>query len=412
MSRPAHPEPAANAVAPPAACVARASAPHRIAIRPVWTIAGAQGHALPPRVLELLVQVQAQGSLRAACLGQGLSYRHAWDLIRQGEALLGAPLLHMERGKGSRLSPLAHALVWADHRIHARLKPVLDTLASELAVELQRLLPQMPEVPHPAQLPHLALHPAPAQPLRIQASHGFAVEALVQALLHQGLAVEHRYGSSVEAAAALHDGSCELAGFHIPAGPLQAAALAHYARWLAAPDLVVIDIAIRRQGLILAPGNPCKVYELADLARPGLRFINRQAGSGTRFLLEGLLQRAGLAPERIPGFERGEFTHAAVAAFVASGMADVGFGLETPARHFKLDFIPLASERYFLLCRQPTLNRPALHAVLATLRSPEFQAEVNALPGYHAGHCGQVLPFAAAFGPMQAETQGDALGPG
>ena len=353
----------------------------KISIKPVWTIQDADGPPLPPRLLELLVQVQAEGSLLAACHQLGLSYRHAWDLVRQGEALLNATLLHMERGKGSTLSTLGEKLVWADHRITARLSPVLDSLASELAVEIGRVLSSEPVV------------------LRVHASHGFAVEKLVQSLTQDGLAIERRYGSSTEAVAALHDRACDAAGFHIPIGPLQDAALAHYARWLQADDLHVIDIATRRQGLMVAPGNPKKLYDLADLTRPGVRFINRQAGSGTRFLLEGLLEQQGIDGNGIAGFEQGEFTHAAVAAYVASGMADVGFGLETPARHFHLDFLPLASERYFLLCRAATLQLPALQAAVATLRSPAFQVAVNALPGYQATDAGRVTALAEAFTP-------------
>ena len=351
----------------------------KIAIRPVWTIQDADGPPLPPRLLDLLVQVQAQGSLLAACQLQGLSYRHAWDLVRQGEAHFGTTLLHMERGKGSRLTALGEKLVWADHRINARLGPVLESLASELATEIAQVMAEAPPV------------------LRLQASHGFAVEQLIEQLARSGLAVEHRYVSSTAAAAALHDGACELAGLHVPLGPLQEPALAHYGRWLQADDLVVIDIATRRQGLMVAPGNPRKVYELADLLRPELRFINRQPGSGTRLLLEGLLAQAGVPSARIPGFEQGEFTHAAVAAFVASGMADVGFGLQTPATQFKLDFVPLASERYFLVGHGAALVSPLLAPVLALLRSPGFSQAVDALPGYRAEAAGRVTPLREAF---------------
>ncbi|OYV01350.1 MAG: LysR family transcriptional regulator [Burkholderiales bacterium PBB5] len=351
----------------------------RISIKPVWTIQDSDGPALPTRLLDLLVQVQAQGSLLAACQQLGLSYRHAWDLVRQGEAVFGTTLLHMERGKGSTLTALGEKLVWADHRIHARLRPVLESLASELATEIAQVSARQPAV------------------LRLQASHGFAIERLVERLAQAGLAVEHKYGSSTAAAAALHDGACDLAGLHVPLGPLQDAALAHYGRWLQADDLVLIDMATRRQGLMLAPGNPRKVYELADLLRPEVRFINRQAGSGTRQLLEGLLKQAGLATSRIAGYEQGEFTHAAVAAFVASGMADVGFGLETPARQFKLDFVPLANERYFLVCKAQALQLPIMDTVLATLRSESFATAVNALPGYRAVDAGQITPMRQAF---------------
>ena len=352
----------------------------RISIKPVWTLHDPDRPPLPPRLLDLLVQVQATGSLLAACQPLGLSYRHAWDLVRQGEAHFDTPLLTMERGKGSTLTPLGEKLVWADRRIHARLKPVLESLASELSAEIAQVMAAQPAV------------------LRLQAPHGFAIERLVDALGRAGVAVEHRYGSSTEAVAALHGGACDVAGLHIPLGGVQAAALAHYQRWLTADDLVVIDIVTRRQGLVVAAGNPRKVYELVDLARPDLRFINRQVGSGTRLLLEALLAQAGIAPAAITGYEQGESTHAAVAAYVASGMADVGFGLETPARQFKLDFVPLATERYFLLCRQATLSSPAMQPLLEMLRSEAFRAAVDALPGYSPGQIGRVTPLREAFG--------------
>lgn len=350
----------------------------RIAIKPVWTLQDAEGAPLPPRLIELLVQVQRHGSLLAACQQMGLSYRHAWDLVRQGEAQFDATLLHMSRGKGSQLSALGEKLVWADRRIAARLTPVLDSLAGELAAEIARVVEREPIV------------------LRLQASHGYAVELLCQQLLAQGLALEHRWESSTAAVAALRDRACDLAGLHLPLGPLAEGARAHYERWLDMEgdgDWQLIDVAVRRQGLMVAPGNPKKLYELADLTRADVRFIGRQAGSGTRRLLEWLLQAQGLASERIAGFEQGEFTHAAVAAYVASGMADAGFGLETPARRFGLDFVPLASERYFLLCRAQALALPAVQTVLALLRSEPFRAAVDALPGYHATDTGRVQPW-------------------
>jgi molybdate transport repressor ModE-like protein len=351
----------------------------RISIKPVWTLHDPDRPPLPARLIDLLVQVQGQGSLLAACQQLGLSYRHAWDLVRQGEAHFDTTLLNMERGKGSTLTALGQKLVWADHRITARLKPVLESLASELANEISQLTA------------------GPTVGLRLQATHGFAIEKLVESLQASGLAVDHQYGSSTAAVAALRDGACDVAGLHVPLGAQQAAVLAHYARWLDGAPLLVIDIATRRQGLMVAAGNPRKVYDLNDLTRPDVRFISRQAGSGTRLLLESLLDEAGVATTRIAGFEQGEFTHAAVAAYVASGMADVGFGLEAPARHFKLDFISLASERYFLLCREASLSGEALQQVLATLRSAAFADTVNALPGYHAVNTGRVTPLADAF---------------
>ena len=345
---------------------------HKISIRPQWTISHDGGDALGARLIELLVRVAETGSIAAACQRAGLSYRHAWDTIRQGEAWFGAPLLRMERGRGSRLTPLGEKLVWADHRIAARLAPALDTLASELEVELQRVIAP------------------PQRLLRIHASHGFAIEKLMAMLGESGVDVERVYTNSQDAAASLHDGASDLACFHVPHGALEPRGWEFYARWLDPREHAVIAITDRTQGLMVASGNPLRVQGLDDLVRPGLRFINRQRGSGTRFLLDALLAAADVDTAAIVGYEHGEFTHAAVAAFIGSGMADAGFGLERPARHFKLDFIPLATERYFAICRRDALAGPEIAQVLAILRGDAFRAEVNALPGYAARNCGEV----------------------
>ena len=345
---------------------------HKISIRPQWTISHDHGEALAPRLIDLLVSVSETGSLSAACQRNGQSYRHAWDTIRHGEAWFGAPLLQMERGRGSRLTTLGEKLVWADHRIAARLAPALDTLASELEVELQRVIAP------------------PQRLLRVHASHGFAIEKLLAMLGEAGIDVERVYTNSQDAAASLHDGASDLACFHVPHGALEAKGWDAYARWLDPQLHVVIDITDRTQGLMLRAGNPLRVTGLADLTRPGLRFINRQRGSGTRFLLDSLLAAQQIDASEIVGYEHGEFTHAAVAAFIGSGMADVGFGLERPARHFKLDFLPLATERYFAVCHRDALLRPEVAQALAILRSDAFRAAVDALPGYRAGRSGEV----------------------
>jgi molybdate transport repressor ModE-like protein len=360
----------------------------QVSIRPVWTIQDTQGAALPARLIDLLVQVAETGSLLRSAKALDLSYRRAWDLVRLGEQAFAAPLLVMERGRGSTLTDLGARIVWADRRVQARLKPVLESLSSELAEELRGALAQAPSA------------------LRIQASHGFAIERLIDHLVRrlepEGLKIAFSYASSAAAAAALREGACDIAGLHIPIGPMEAMALAHYRPWLADQALTLVDIATRRQGLMVRPGNPKEVFTLADLARPGVRFINRQPGSGTRLLLEGLLQAQGTAPTAIAGFETGEYTHAAVAAYVASGMADVGFGLEPPARRFKLDFVPVATERYLLLCRDAVMDSPAMQQVVAALRDPALRAQLAALPGYDPAAAGTVMPLVQAYPALRA----------
>lgn len=356
----------------------------QVSIRPVWTIQEPGGQPLPVRLIELLVLVAEQGSLLHAARGMGMSYRRAWDVVREGEQLFGTPLLVMERGKGSTLTELGARIVWADRRIHARLRPALETLSSELAQELRGVLSEAPSA------------------LRIQASHGFAIERLIERLAQDGLKPAFSYASSTAAVAALREGACDIAGFHIPLGAMEFMALAHHRPWLQGLDLTLVDIATRRQGLMVRRGNPKELYALTDLTRPGVRFINRQPGSGTRLLLEGLLKSLDIAPTRIAGFEQGEYTHAAVAAYVASGMADVGFGLEPPARHFELDFVPVATERYFLLCRDEVMHTPALQTVLSALRDAGFRASLATLPGYDPAAMGEVVPLREAYPSLAA----------
>jgi len=357
----------------------------RVSIKPQWTIRFPDGKTLPPRLLDLLAQVQVNGSLSAACAKSGTSYRHAWELIRQGEALFGAGLLQMERGRGSHLTALGEKLVRADQRIQARLAPGLASLASELESEMETVLQTEPVL------------------LRVRASHGFAIEILFDLLSAHGVAFERKYVGSLEAPAALRDGSCDVAGFHVPIGTLEAPALRHYGRWMDPARHAIIDMATRRQGLMVAAGNPLKIYELQDLLRPDVRFINRQRNSGTRFLLEGLMGEARVDSNHVNGFEQGEVTHAAVAAYIASGLADVGFGLETPARRFGLDFIPMAMERYFLMCDASSLEQPVMQRVLAIVGGPTFRAAVDALPGYDARHAGRVQRLADAFTTLRSD---------
>jgi len=285
----------------------------------------------------------------------------------------------MERGKGSTLTPLAEKLVWAGHRISARLTPLLESLASELEVEIGRVLVSDRAI------------------LRIHSTHGFAVEKLLETLSAGEVAVERKYVGSQEAVASLNEGACDLAGLHVPEGEFESRAIDHYVRWFDLSESRIIHIATRRQGMMIAPGNPLKIYDVRDLARHGVRFINRQRGSGTRFLFDCLLERMGVDGSRVAGYEQGEYTHAAVAAYVASGMADAGFGIETPARRFKLDFQPMVRERYFLMCNQASLSTSPIQAVLSVLRSDAYREYVNDLPGYAAARCGEVDTLQAAF---------------
>lgn len=352
----------------------------KVEIRPDWVLRQPSGQAISlPVLLGLLEAVRSTGSISQAAMERGISYRHAWGLLREFNEQFGAELVHKSRGQGTVLSPLADKLIWADKRISARLTPMLDSLASELQQELARVLV------------------GNAQVVRLTASHGFAVAALVTQLGEQGVTVDINYRGSSDAVAALSRGECDLAGFHLPVGECEGAAAAKYRPWLDPERHALLHLAYRMQGIFVAKGNPKNVTGLADLARGDLRFVNRQKGSGTRMLLELLLANLGVDAAPINRSGTAEFTHAAVAAYVASGMADVGFGVETAARRFDLDFIPVIRERYFLACEAAALDTPLLMAAQTAMASSAFKDVLSALPGYDGALCGTRLDMRVVF---------------
>ena len=159
------------------------------------------------------------------------------------------------------------------------------------------------------------------------------------------------------------------------------------------PDLpvVLVHCVRRRQGLLVPRGNPRGLSGVADLGDPGLRFVNRQPGSGTRVLLDYQLAQLGIDAGAIRGYGHEEFTHMAVAVAVASGLADTGLGIRSAADALGLDFIPVGDEQYDLLLLRSFHESPAGATLLAVLRSEEFKGAMQELGGYDTGATGEIL---------------------
>ncbi len=330
---------------------------------------------LDRRLLPLLRAVAASGSLNRAVLSLKLSYRHAWGLLGKMERAIGQPLVIMERGRGARLSPAGEHLVAADDG-------ALELLRRELPATLQSLNRALAAPRQPRREKSLVIH----------ASHDFALAALRDLLARSARGgPELHFRGSLECLADLARGLCDVAGFHLPDVPVDSSAYRPYLPWLKARSLRLIRFVTRRQGLMVARGNPKRILSLADLTGSGIRFINRQPGSGTRLCLDHLLAAAGIRPGRINGYQLEEFTHAAVAATVASGMADAGFGIEAAAQQQDLDFVPLATERYFLATRQAALSNKPMQVFLEALKSPAFRKRREALAGYGARNIGEIV---------------------
>jgi molybdate transport repressor ModE-like protein len=296
-------------------------------------------------MLGILNEIRRTGKLTSAASHAQLSYRHVWNLIEQWSEFFGVPLVETQRGKGTKLSEFGEKLVWAGQRTQARLGPQLENLAQELATEIKPFLRTGPAV------------------IRVHASHGFAVPKLRE-LLDQtpGIAIDLRYVSNQNSLASLAQGACDIAGVHLPRGELRQQNIEACKKWLDPREHRVISFVTREMGLIVKRGNP----------------------------LDQLLALNKVDETRINGLEQIEFTHAAVAAYVASDMADASFGVEAAARQFGLDFVRLLTEDYFFVCRRAFLETEPMQRLLEVVKGPAFREAVASLPGYRAVNTGEV----------------------
>jgi putative molybdopterin biosynthesis protein len=334
-------------------------------------------------LFDLLNAVRDSGSIRHAALALHCSYRYAWGALKQWEATLGEPLVAWTRGQPARLTPFAERLLWAERRARTRVQPHIEALRADLG----RLLA---EARDPQQ-----------QLLSVCASHDLALPLLQQhAAGRAALHLDIRFQGSVDSLRALNARQCQVAGFHVPALRGAAPLFARAMKPLLKPGLhKLIGCSRRQQGLMMRREHAGSVRTLPDLLRHPLRFVNRQVGSGTRLLLDHLMQEHGLDARQLPGYhDHLEHTHVAVGACIASGLADVGPGIEAAALEFGLHFVPLIEEDYFLACLKDTLATPAVQRLCAVLAGAPWSGLLGSLPGYGpAQRPGQVLVMTAAL---------------
>jgi len=344
---------------------------------------GQRGAAVHNPLFDLLNAVHEHGSIQHAAKALGASYRHVWGALKHWQEVMGEPLVTWAQGQPARLTPFAERLLWAEKRARTRLTPHIEALRAELEHVLAQALDGSHDV------------------LTIFASHDLALPALrdIAASRHH-LHIDLRFAGSVDALEALAAGRCGVAGFHVP--PLEggSALFSRAMKPRLKPGVHKLIGCLRRtQGLMVAPGNPLALRGLADVAACGARFVNRQEGSGTRLLLDHLLQVQKLSPDRLERCDEAiEDSHVAVAAAIASGSADVGLGIEPAARAFGLDFVPLVAEDYYLVCLKDALDQPPVIKLRQALDSPEWVSALQAHPGYAATEQrGQVLALTQAL---------------
>jgi len=316
-------------------------------------------------LMDLLQAVRNAGSIAGAAKILDLSYRHVWGELKRWEQKMGQPLILWEKGQSARLTGFADKLLWAERQAQARLAPQI----SALQAELEKTFAVAFDPEHHA--------------LPIFASHDDGLTLLREAAAARSLHLDLRFCGSVDAIRALNEGRCHVAGFHAPWQPGPQSLVARTYKPLLKTGLhKLIGFASRQQGLLLAPGNPLKLQSLQDLFLPGVRFVNRSPGTGTRLLLDQCLEEAGLCPSGLNGYGHEENSHTALAACIAAGQADAGLGIASAAHVHGLDFVPLAEEYYWLVCLASELQSPAVRQLRHLLSSEGWQKRLQALEGY------------------------------
>lgn len=218
-------------------------------------------------------------------------------------------------------------------------------------------------------------------------SHDLALEKISEQITDHLTLLTLPVGS-LDGLVNLRQGLCQISGAHLldKSGEYNTPFVRHLF-----PDrpMDMVTLAYRTQGLILAPGNPKGLQGAADLAQSGLRFINRNPGSGTRLWLDAELERLGISPESIDGYETVVNTHTECARAIASGQADVALGLQASALQFGLDFTPLFEERYDLVL--PREQEDILAPLLDYIQTATFRQMISTLTGYTTTHSGEQI---------------------
>jgi putative molybdopterin biosynthesis protein len=229
--------------------------------------------------------------------------------------------------------------------------------------------------------------------LRFSGSHDMVMNEIAHAYFGKivpEVTLLLNYSGSLGGLIALAEGKADLAGCHLWDVETDTYNLPFVRRLLPGKDVMVVTLAHRRIGLIAEPGNPRGIAGLEDLLQPNIRFVNRQAGSGTRVWLDATLAKMRLDARALQGYEDERLTHSDIARTVARGEADVGLGLESAAVAYGLNFVFLNRERYDLILLSETARRPAVQQLIDWLASEDGRRFIQQHPGYESQDAGKV----------------------
>ena len=205
-------------------------------------------------------------------------------------------------------------------------------------------------------------------------------------------AVDRIYEGSYNALVDLYRRAAHAVLTHLYDGETDSYNVAAVKRLLPGVPLKVVRLVRRRQGLIVAKGNPKNMRTWDDLLRPGVRLVNRECGCGSRILLDEQLARRGGSGAVVEGYGREANSALSMASFVARGAADAGIGAERVFRQVEgVDFLPLQDEWLdIVLVKRPGCERAA-DAIAKLARTRPFREEIGSIVGYDASSMGDVV---------------------
>ena len=206
-----------------------------------------------------------------------------------------------------------------------------------------------------------------------------------------GLTLSSSHVGSMGGLMAIKKGVCHLAGSHLLDVEDGTYNISYLKKYLPDTKVRLVNLVFRDQGLIVPPGNPRAIKGIEDLGRDDITFINRQAGSGTRILLDFRLKQLGIDPSDVRGYLNEEFTHMSVAVAVLSGAVNVALGIYAAAKALNLDFIPVVTEQYDLIIPEVYFESENIRILLETINSGTFKKRVEALGGYSTKKTGKVI---------------------
>jgi putative molybdopterin biosynthesis protein len=205
-----------------------------------------------------------------------------------------------------------------------------------------------------------------------------------------GVEIVHAPASSQLALDWLKEGKVHIAGTHLQDPQGIEFNLPVIRRQFPSRDMAVVTFARWEEGFVIAPGNPKSIRQIEDLRRKNVTIINREPGSGSRALLDGLMRTADLSPKTVSGYSAIAFGHLSAAHAVLAGQADCCIATKSAAQTFGLDFLPLRSEQYDFVLYRETLRLSAVQAMFDALQRAALRRKLETLAGYDTSQTGVI----------------------